>query len=73
MVFNLHGFKMKVFLHIAAWAIILGLPFYNFFRWDVPREFIWGFYINAIINGIIFYSNYLVLIPKLFFKNNSLK
>src|SRR5512133_3436669 len=70
---NLHGTKMKVLLHIAAWAILLGLPFYNSYRWNVPKAFIWGFYINSIISGIIFYSNYLVIIPRLFFKPNRLK
>ncbi len=64
---------MHIFLHIAAWAILLGLPFYNFYRFDVPREFIIGFYINTIINGLIFYGNYLILIPRFFLKNVRVK
>lgn len=64
---------MHVLLHIAAWAILLGLPFYNFYRFDVPREFIVGFYINTFINGLIFYGNYLILIPRYFLKNLRVK
>ncbi len=65
---KIQGIKMQVLLHLTAWAIILGLPLYFFYRWDVPRGFIWGFYINTIINAIVFYSNFLVLIPRLFLK-----
>lgn len=65
---KIQGIKMQVLLHVTAWAIILGLPLYFFYRWDVPRGFIWGFYINTIINAIVFYSNFLVLIPRLFLK-----
>jgi len=68
MILKVQGIKMQVLLHVAAWTIIFGLPLYFFYRWDVPRGFIWGFYINAVINALIFYSNYLVLIPKLFMK-----
>ncbi len=64
---------MQVLLHIAAWAILLGLPFYNFYRFDVPKQFIIGFYINTVINGLIFYGNYLILIPRYFLKNLRLK
>jgi hypothetical protein len=71
--FKLHGTKMVALLHVAFWAIILGLPFYFFYRLDIPVEFAWVYYINIIINGIIFYSNYLVLIPRFFFNNRKLK
>jgi len=36
-------------------------------RWQVGKDFIWLYYISNIISGIIFYINYLVLIPKYFF------
>jgi two-component system LytT family sensor kinase len=61
------GNNIKVFLHLLAWTIILGIPLYFFKRWDVGKDFIWLYYIGNIINGIIFYSNYLVLVPKFFF------
>jgi two-component system, LytTR family, sensor kinase len=62
------GNKIVVFLHLLAWAIILGLPIYFFRRWDVGNDFIWLYYISNILNGIIFYLNYLVLAPKFFFE-----
>jgi two-component system, LytTR family, sensor kinase len=68
-----HGKKMQILLHMAAWIILLGPLFYNSYRWDVPREFVWGFYINALIGGLIFYLNYLILIPKLFFRGHTLR
>jgi hypothetical protein len=70
---NFQSTKVKVLLHAAAWAAVLGLPIYNSYHWDVPREFIWGFYAVTMINGIIFYANYLILIPRFFFHNNRLK
>jgi len=73
MIFKMQGTKMKVLMHMAAWAIILGLPFYNFNRWDVPPEFVWFFYTLVIINGLIFYGNYLILIPRYFLRNRRLK
>jgi len=67
------GPGMKLILHIAAWVIILGLPVYNLYRVGFPRQFVWGYYITVIVNGLIFYGNYLVLIPKLFFKERKLQ
>jgi hypothetical protein len=67
------GNKIKILLHILVWAILLGLPLYFFKRWDVGKDFIWVYYLGNIFNGIIFYSNYLVLVPKLFFKSPKYK
>jgi two-component system, LytTR family, sensor kinase len=61
------GNKIKVFLHLLAWAILLGLPLYFIKRWDVGQDFIWLYYISTLISGIIFYVNYLFLVPKFFF------
>jgi two-component system LytT family sensor kinase len=69
----LKGNKMRILLHIAAWVILLGLPLYNINRWNIPNEFVWLYYINAIINGIIFYGNYLFLIPRFFFNASRIK
>ena len=63
------GNKIKIFLHILVWAILLGLPLYFFKRWDVGKDFIWIYYLGNVFNGIIFYSNYLILVPKFFFKS----
>ena len=73
MAIRIQGIKMRLILHIAAWTIIIGLPLYNFYRWNIPREFIWTYYLMVIINGLIFYGNYLILIPKLFFRNKRAK
>jgi two-component system, LytTR family, sensor kinase len=62
------GSKITIFLHLLAWAIVLGLPIYFFRRWEVGNDFIWLYYISNILNGIVFYINYLVLAPKFFFE-----
>jgi hypothetical protein len=67
------GNKIKILLHLLAWAIILGIPLYFFNRWEVGKDLIWLYYIGNTINGIIFYSNYLVLVPKFFFGNRNYK
>jgi two-component system, LytTR family, sensor kinase len=61
------GNTIKILLHLLAWAIILGIPLYFFKRWEVGQDFILVYYIGNIINGIIFYTNYLILVPKYFF------
>jgi two-component system LytT family sensor kinase len=61
------GNKITLFLHVLAWIIILGIPLYFFKRWGVGKDFMWVYYIGNIINGIIFYLNYLILVPKFFF------
>jgi two-component system LytT family sensor kinase len=73
MALKIFGRTMRVFLHIAAWIILVGLPLYNLSRWNVPAEFIWIYCLLALVNAIIFYANYLVLIPKLFFRNKRSK
>ena len=61
--------RLKIFLHLLAWIILFGLPLYFNKRWQVGSDFIWLYYINIGIAGIIFYINYLLLLPKLFFSN----
>lgn len=65
--------KIKLFLHLLAWMILLGLPLYFFKRWDVGSDLMWVYYLGNVINGIIFYTNYLVLIPKYFFQSSKLR
>jgi two-component system, LytTR family, sensor kinase len=60
---------IRILLHLLAWTILLGLPLYFIKRWDVGKDFIWLYYIGNIINGIIFYTNYLVLVPRFFFRS----
>jgi two-component system, LytTR family, sensor kinase len=61
------GKKIKIFLHLLAWIILLGLPLYFIKRLEVGKDFVWLYYINTIISGIIFYTNYLVLVPRFYF------
>jgi two-component system LytT family sensor kinase len=49
------------------------LPMYFIKRWQVGNDFIWIYYINTLVSGIIFYLNYLVLVPKFFFQNRRRK
>jgi len=67
------GNKIKILLHILVWAILLGIPLYFFQRWDVGNDFIWLYYLGNIFNGIIFYSNYLILVPRFFFRSPKYK
>lgn len=61
------GNKIKIFLHLLAWAILLGIPLFFIKRWQVGDDFIWFYYNNTIISGIIFYTNYILLVPRFFF------
>jgi hypothetical protein len=63
----LKGNFIKVILHLLAWTILIGLPLYFIERWQIGKDFIWLYYINTLICGIIFYVNYLILVPKFFF------
>jgi two-component system LytT family sensor kinase len=63
------GNLIKVMLHLVAWIILLGLPLYVIKRWQVGKDFIWLYYINTLISGIIFYVNYSFLAPKFFFSD----
>ncbi len=67
------GNKITILLHLLAWAILLGIPLFFIKRWQVGDDFIWFYYINTIISGIIFYTNYILLIPRLFFNSRRYK
>jgi len=58
-------------MHLIAWAILLIVPIYFIQRWQIGNDFIWFYYINAFINGAIFYINYFLLVPKLFYNKNN--
>lgn len=62
------GYKIKIFLHLLAWAIILGLPLFIVKQWKVGSDFLWFYYVSNIISGVIFYINYLFLVPKFLFQ-----
>jgi two-component system, LytTR family, sensor kinase len=70
---KIQGINMQILLHVAAWASLFGLPLFFFMRLDIPKQFVWAFYINAFAFALIFYGNYLVLIPRLFFSNRKIQ
>lgn len=65
--------KLIIGLHLLAWAILIGLPLYFVKRWEIGQDFVWLYYINITINGIIFYTNYFLLVPKYFFDGKKYK
>jgi two-component system LytT family sensor kinase len=64
---------IKVVLHLLVWAFILGLPLYSARRLEVENKFLLAYYAFSLVNGLIFYINYLVLVPKLFFRKKKLR
>jgi hypothetical protein len=61
--------RLKIALHIVLWVIVIIFPFYisqTFGFTDISR--LWHFYTMAIAYGIIFYVNYLYLVPTFYFK-----
>jgi|WetSurMetagenome_2_1015567.scaffolds.fasta_scaffold00006_125 two-component system, LytTR family, sensor kinase len=67
------GKKIKLFLHLLAWFILLGLPVYFIKRWNIGSDFIWLYYINTVVSGIIFYANYFFLVPYFFFRGRKIR
>ncbi len=63
--------KLPLLLHVLAWLIILVIPHYLIKTYgDGDNHFLYQFYSTTAIFGIIFYLNYLWLVPKFFFKEN---
>lgn len=59
---------IRIIVHILVWAVILGLPVYAARRFRMGSNFLLIFYTFTAINAIIFYTNYLILVPGLFFQ-----
>jgi len=64
---------IKVVLHLLVWAILLGLPLYSVKRLQMGNDFLLIYYMFTIVNGSIFYINYLFLTPKYFFQKRKYK
>ena len=61
---------LPVTLHVLAWLVLIILPQIIIDRYWGNNNFIaWGFYFSAAIYGIIFYLNYLWLVPKFYLQN----
>ena len=61
---------LPLLLHISVWFVLLILPQIIISRYWGNNNFIpWDFYFTAAVYGMIFYINYLWLVPKLYFKD----
>jgi two-component system, LytTR family, sensor kinase len=58
----------RIILHILIWVVILGLPIYAAKRFQMGSNFLLTYYTLTAISALIFYINYLFLIPMLFFR-----
>ncbi|HLP72594.1 MAG TPA: histidine kinase [Bacteroidales bacterium] len=63
---------IRVVLHILVWGVLLGLPFYSARRISPDNDFLLIFFSFTLISALIFYSNYLILVPRLFFQKSRL-
>jgi len=62
--------RLPVILHILAWFTILFIPFYLDKTYGEGNDqFLLRLYINIALYGILFYINYLILVPKLYFND----
>jgi two-component system, LytTR family, sensor kinase len=59
---------MRVLFHILIWTVIMGLPVYAAKRFQMGSNFLLTYYTITAISALIFYTNYLFLIPVLFFQ-----
>lgn len=64
---------IRTILHLLAWLLLLGLPIYASKRFQLGNDFLLTSYTFVIIGGLIFYTNYLLLVPGLFFRKKRYK
>ena len=65
--------NIQIVLHLSAWLLLIILPQIIINRYWGNSNFIdWRFYFSAVILGLIFYTNYIWLIPKFYFRKNKL-
>ncbi len=63
----------KIALHALAWIILIILPQYLGSRyWGMSNLFTWWFFLNTGTYLVIFYVNYLFLVPRLYFAGKKL-
>ena len=61
---------LPVILHTLAWLLLIILPQLIINRyWGNNNHIAWGFYLGAALYGIIFYINYLWLVPRYYFRH----
>lgn len=59
---------IRFILHILGWSLLIGLPFISSNRIQMENDFLLIYYAFTSINALIFYTNYLFLVPKFFFQ-----
>ncbi len=63
--------NVYAWLHIVAWIIVFILPLYFFnSEWARNSSLPSRYYVSACIYGLVFYLNYLLLVPKLYFRKS---
>ena len=61
-------------LHVLAWLVLIILPQLIINRyWGNQNRINWHFFSNAAVYGIIFYVNYLWLVPRYYFQDKRYK
>jgi two-component system, LytTR family, sensor kinase len=58
----------RIIIHILVGIVILGLPIYTARRFRMESYFLYNYYSFMAVNALIFYTNYLFLVPGLFFQ-----
>jgi two-component system, LytTR family, sensor kinase len=58
----------RIIFHILAWSVIMCLPIYPAIRFRMGIDFLLSYYTFTAIGALVFYANYLFLIPALFFQ-----
>lgn len=69
----LTGRKAKILLHFAVWLILFILPTYLLYiDSDSNKFFLERTYVQIFLYAVIFYANYLLLTPLLFFRQRKI-
>lgn len=58
----------RLIFHILVWAVFIVVPVYLSKRYRMASDFLLTYYTFAAIHALIFYSNYLFLVPRIFFR-----
>jgi len=58
----------RIIFHGLVWVILVVLPVYLAKRYRIVNDFLLPYYTFLAVNALIFYTNYLFLVPRLFFR-----
>ena len=65
--------RLRVILHLITWLVVILVPLYFMQRFKISSGFIWFLYFNLMVNGLVFYVNYLFLVPKYYFSARKMR